>query len=189
ARRSAARGRSPRLLVRRHVVDGLADGLDLLRVLVRDLDPELVLELHDQLDEVEGVGVEVLLEGSLLGDVRLVDPELLGEDLLDPLVDFLARCCHVTLLCRGGWKAGRSYNLSPLRQARSEAADDVVVDATGREPDRIGDRRRRRVAVRDHGEAAQAEEIRASVRVRIEPLAQLPRRWADEEAAESSGRG
>jgi hypothetical protein len=43
------------------VVDGLTDGLDLLRVLVRDLDPELILELHDQLDEVEGVGVEILL--------------------------------------------------------------------------------------------------------------------------------
>src|SRR5581483_8418363 len=99
ARRSAARGRSPRLLVRSDVVDSLADGLDLLRVLVRDLDPELVFELHDQLDEVEGVGVEVLLEGSLLRDVRLVDAELLGEDLLDPLVDFLARRCHVTSLC------------------------------------------------------------------------------------------
>ena len=44
--------------MRSDVVDGLADGLDLLRVLVRDLDPELVLELHDQFDEVEGVGVE-----------------------------------------------------------------------------------------------------------------------------------
>src|SRR5581483_5409760 len=110
ARRSAARGRSPRLLVRSDVVDSLADGLDLLRVLVRDLDPELVLELHDQLDEVEGVGVEILLEGSLLRDVRLVDAELLGEDLLDPLVDFLARRCHVTSFS-WGLKARRSYRL------------------------------------------------------------------------------
>src|SRR4029077_1476245 len=41
------------LLVRGDVVDCLADGRDLLRILVGDLDPELILELHDQLDEVE----------------------------------------------------------------------------------------------------------------------------------------
>src|SRR5215210_6590725 len=44
---------SSALLVRGDVVDGLPDGLDLLRVLVRDLDPKLVLELHDQLHEIE----------------------------------------------------------------------------------------------------------------------------------------
>src|SRR6476659_4388820 len=42
-----------RLLVRDDVVDGLADGRDLLRIVVRDLDAELILELHDELDEVE----------------------------------------------------------------------------------------------------------------------------------------
>src|SRR5436305_1521453 len=57
--------RSARLLVRRDVVDRLAHGRDLLRVLVGDLDPEVVLELHDQLDEVEGVRAEILLEGRL----------------------------------------------------------------------------------------------------------------------------
>ena len=54
-----------RLLVCRDVVDCLPDGLDLLRVLVGDLDPELILELHDQLDQVERIGVEVFLEGRL----------------------------------------------------------------------------------------------------------------------------
>jgi hypothetical protein len=52
----------PSLLVGRDVVDGLSDSRDLLGVLVRDLDPELILELHDQLDEIERVGVEILLE-------------------------------------------------------------------------------------------------------------------------------
>src|SRR5213079_824045 len=101
-----------------------------------------------QLDEVEGVGVEVLLEGSLFGVVRLFDAELLGEDLFDPLVDFLARRCHVTSLCRGGWKARRSYNFGPLRllQTRGEATHDVVIHAAGGEADRVGDRRRRGVA-------------------------------------------
>src|SRR3954465_2409213 len=93
---------SPRgaLLVGRDVVDGLADGLNLLGVLVGDLDPELVLELHDQLDEIQRVGVEVLLEGRLLRDLALVDTELLGQDFLYSLEDFLARRCHVT--SRGG---------------------------------------------------------------------------------------
>jgi len=74
--------------VRRDVVDGLPDGCDLLSVLVRDLDPELVLELHDQLDEVEGVGVQVLLERRLFRDIGFLDPELLGQDFLDSLEDF-----------------------------------------------------------------------------------------------------
>src|SRR4029077_5821658 len=77
------------LLVRRDVVDSLTHGLDLLRVLVRDLDPELVLELHDQFDEVEGVRFEVLLERCFLGDLVLVDAELLAQDFLHTLVHFL----------------------------------------------------------------------------------------------------
>src|SRR5712664_2286038 len=97
-------GASVALLVRRDVVDGLADSRDLLSVLVRDLDPELVLELHDQLDEVERVRVEILLERRLLGDVRLFDPELLGQYFLDSLEDFLARRCHVTPFVSGPGK-------------------------------------------------------------------------------------
>src|SRR5436190_4216724 len=90
------------LLVRRDVVDGLADSGDLLSVLVRDLDPELILELHDELDEIEGVRVEVLLERRLFVDLVLVDTKLLGEYLLDSLEDFFARRCHVTSSCWSG---------------------------------------------------------------------------------------
>src|SRR5579872_6196757 len=97
-RSPSARG----LLMRRDVVDCLPDGRDLLGVLVRDLDPELVLELHDQLDEVERVGVQVFLERRLLGDVGLFDPELLGQDFLDSLEDFFTRRCHVTSSFSGG---------------------------------------------------------------------------------------
>src|SRR5581483_7931332 len=151
------------LLVRRDVVDGLPDGCDLLGVLVRDLDPELVLELHDQLDEVEGVCVEVLLERRLFGDVRLLDPELLGQDFLHTLEDFFARRCHVTSFTWGPGRTGaaksrRSYNAALLRQLRSEPPDDVVLDAARGEADRVRERGARRVAVRDHGEAAEAEE-------------------------------
>src|SRR5438105_3868712 len=178
--------RSP-LLVGGDVVDGLADGLDLLRVLVRDLDPELVLELHDQLHEVDRVGVELLLEGRLLRDVRLVDAELLGEDLLDPLVDFRARRCHVTSCVVGAGKARRSYSLG-LLEPGSETTHDVVVDTAGGEPDRIRNRRRRGVAVRDHDQPAEAEEVRATVGVGVEARAQPPGGGTDEEAAERSGR-
>ena len=57
------------------VVDGLADGLDLLGLLVGDGDLELLFELHDQLDDVERVGADVLDEGGLAGDLLLVDAQ------------------------------------------------------------------------------------------------------------------
>ena len=85
-------------LVGRDVVDGLPDGRDLLGVLVGDLDPELILELHDQLDEIEGVGVQVVLEGRLVRDLIVVDSELLRQDFLDALEDLFTRRCHVTSL-------------------------------------------------------------------------------------------
>src|SRR5207247_1047217 len=87
---SPGRPAGARLLVRRDVVDSLSDGLDLLRILVRDLDPELVFQLHDQLHEIERVGVEVLLERGIFRDLVLVDTELFRQDFLDPLEHFLA---------------------------------------------------------------------------------------------------
>src|SRR5512143_1417730 len=44
------------------VGDGLGDLADLLGVLVRNLDAELFLERHHQLDDVERVGAEVVRE-------------------------------------------------------------------------------------------------------------------------------
>jgi hypothetical protein len=85
----------------------LTDGLDLLRVLVRDLDPELVLELHDQLDEVERVRVEILLEGSLFRDLAFVDAELFAQHLFHSLEDFLAGRGHVTSLGGSGVESAR----------------------------------------------------------------------------------
>ena len=82
------------LLVRGDVVDGLADGRDLLRVLVRDLHPEVVLELHYQLDEVERIGVEIVLERRVLRDLALVHAELLAQNGFDALEDLLTRSCH-----------------------------------------------------------------------------------------------
>src|SRR5215203_1206541 len=47
------------------VVDGVLDGGDLLGVFVRDLDVEFLLDQHDQLDDVEAVGPEVVDERSI----------------------------------------------------------------------------------------------------------------------------
>src|SRR3546814_3697920 len=41
-------------------VEGGADGLDALQLLLLDRDVELLLEGHDQLDQVEAVGIEVV---------------------------------------------------------------------------------------------------------------------------------
>src|SRR5688500_79905 len=64
------------------VVHGLADARDLLRVLVGDLDAELLLEGHDQLDGVEAVRAEVVHEGRVRRDELLLDSELVHDDLL-----------------------------------------------------------------------------------------------------------
>src|SRR5918993_4823815 len=120
------------LLVRGDVVDGLSDGRDLLSVLVRDLDPELVLELHDQLDEIERVRVQILLEGGFLVDLALLDSELLRQDLLDPLEDFFTRRCQSdSLLVWTGLERARSYSgrRPAFGQTGRQPADDVVLDA------------------------------------------------------------
>ncbi len=64
----------------------VTDGPDLLRVLVADLGSEFLFEAHDQLDQIEGVGVEVVDERRLGLDVLFFDAELLVHDLLETLL-------------------------------------------------------------------------------------------------------
>src|SRR6266550_3566758 len=63
------------------VVDGVLNGADLLRVLVRDLRPELLFETHDEFHEIERVGIQVIDERCLRLDLILVGAELLDDDL------------------------------------------------------------------------------------------------------------
>ena len=58
------------------VLVGIADGIDLLGRVVRDLYPELLLERHDQLDDVEAVRAEVVEEkfGGMLNAFRYGAP-------------------------------------------------------------------------------------------------------------------
>src|SRR5262245_4617776 len=63
------------------VGDGVAEGLELLGILLRDLDAELLLHRHHQLDDVERVRPEVVDERRLGFDVVAAHPELLDDDL------------------------------------------------------------------------------------------------------------
>src|SRR5512134_254538 len=63
--------------------DRILDGLDLLGGIVGNLAAELFFERHDQLDGVERVGAEIVDEAGALGDLRLVDAEMLDDDLLN----------------------------------------------------------------------------------------------------------
>jgi hypothetical protein len=70
-------------------VVGLADRLDALELFLGHLDPELLLERHHELDEVEAVGVEVVPELGLGRDVFLVDREHLDGALAKASEQFL----------------------------------------------------------------------------------------------------
>ena len=68
-------------------LDGLLDGRDLFRFFIGDLGLELLLERHDQLHGVERIGAEIVDERRFVLDVSLVDTQLLGNNLLDALLD------------------------------------------------------------------------------------------------------
>src|SRR3954466_9627919 len=82
-----------RLGVGLDVIDGLLDGGDLLRFLVRDLGLEFFFQRHHELDGVERIGAEVVDERRLVLDLRLIHAQLLGNDFLDCLLDVLRHRC------------------------------------------------------------------------------------------------
>src|SRR3989338_5721747 len=92
--------RGPQLEFLVDVFNGLLNGQDLLGVLVRNLDPELLFEGHDQLDGVERVRAEVLDEIGFRRHVFFVESQLLGDNLFDAFisthtVSHLLLSCHV----------------------------------------------------------------------------------------------
>ena len=87
--------------VRLDEVDRLSDGVDLLRLLVGDLRSELRLKLHEQLDDVEAVGVEVVGEARLAGDLLGLRIGVLGNDVDDLLFDLGVG--HGLLLRKAPW--------------------------------------------------------------------------------------
>src|SRR6185312_5031799 len=81
----------PDLLV--EIIHRVADGPQLFRVLIRDVDVELLLERHDELHRVQAVGAEVLHEAGFVGQLLPLDAKLLDDDVLDLLFDV----AHVVL--------------------------------------------------------------------------------------------
>jgi hypothetical protein len=69
------------------VLDRVADLDDLLDLFVRDLDAELFLQRHDQLNHVQRIGVQVLDELGIGCDLLGLDAELFGDDGLQSIVN------------------------------------------------------------------------------------------------------
>src|SRR4051812_13219325 len=74
---------APHLAVQ--IPDRITDRTELLRVFVGDVDVELLLELHDQLDDVEAVRPKILDEAGLVGELLALHTELLLDDVADLL--------------------------------------------------------------------------------------------------------
>lgn len=64
------------------VLDSVANRANLLGVLVLDLDVELLLHRHDDLDEVERVGIKVADELGTRDNFFRVDAEAVRHDIL-----------------------------------------------------------------------------------------------------------
>ena len=65
------------------VLDGVGDGLDLLGIVIRDVKDELLLEGHDDLNDVKGVETEVIDEVGLVGNLASVNLLEVLHDLKD----------------------------------------------------------------------------------------------------------
>src|SRR5690349_2828760 len=91
------------------VGDGVAHGLEVLDLVVRDGHAELLLGGHDDLDHGERVDVEVVHEGLVQLDVVGVDAGHLVDDLGEVGADFFGAGHGPSLLLCGcclGWSAG-----------------------------------------------------------------------------------
>ena len=163
-------------------VRGLPDGQDLGRLLVGDADPVAVLELDHQLDQVERVGLEVLLEAGVLADAPGIDLELGGQVLTNALEDLLSGHRSATLAAGADRKA-------PARlERRAGALDHALVDRPPRQPHRVLDALGPEAAVRHHHRLAQPEQDRAAHALGVELVAQAAELAADQQAAERSRR-
>jgi hypothetical protein len=74
-------------------IDGLADCGQLFGLVVGDVQLELVLELHDELDGVQGVRAEIIDEGRVFRDLLLTDAQLVRNDRPDLLEEFVSFRC------------------------------------------------------------------------------------------------
>jgi hypothetical protein len=61
----------------------IADSLDVLDLILGDLNIELVLKSHYQINNVQGISAQIVLNVGSLGDVVSLNVELLGDKLLN----------------------------------------------------------------------------------------------------------
>ena len=61
----------------------VADSLDVLDLILGDLNIELVLKSHYQINNVQGISAQIVLNVGSLGDVVSLNVELLGDELLN----------------------------------------------------------------------------------------------------------
>src|SRR6266550_2360476 len=101
----------PHLLVK--VLQRLSHRPQLLGLLVRDVDVELLLEGHYQLYRVEAVRAQVLHEACIGGELVALDPQLLDDDVLDLLLELLHVHCHGS----PQWRCGETIT-APSRRRR-----------------------------------------------------------------------
>jgi len=72
-------------------LDNIINRAYLFKLLIGDLDAELVLNGHGKIDQVQAVGAEVLPDGGLEGNIVLLDIEMLRNDLAYLLKSHIAR--------------------------------------------------------------------------------------------------
>jgi len=79
--------RGKRNLKLRDEVNDLLDGGDVGSLFLGDFAVELLLDGHDELNGVEGVGTKVIDEGGARDDLVGVDAKLRDDDLLNLVLD------------------------------------------------------------------------------------------------------
>src|SRR5579884_2404299 len=84
-----ARAAGSSLGLGRDIGDSVTHGLDVADLFVGNIDTELVLESHDQLDDVQTVGTEVFRERSGLDDLFLLHAQLFDGYLLNSIENVL----------------------------------------------------------------------------------------------------
>jgi hypothetical protein len=133
------------------VFDGILDRFHLLGIFIRNLHVELILEGHDQLDLIQGIGSKVVYKRGLRGDFIFADAQFFSNDLFDFDFSF----AHKQLLSTSCTKIGSLkmvIRLSHDKSAidRQSLAGDVIAQRRTEEEHGIGNMARQ--AERSHGD-------------------------------------
>src|SRR5919199_2222207 len=76
------------------IVQRVLNRHNLFGIFVGNLDAELLLNRHDQLDEVQRIGIQVIRKRRARHDLCFVDAELFGDHRLQPRLEIVVRHVH-----------------------------------------------------------------------------------------------